>query len=118
MGRMDKIPVFLRKTVFEKVFSIAEYVNMTQEEKSMYNAALKRKWDNAAVLDYAVQTAKEEGIKEERARAEAEKREILLKAEAKERETVLALHGMGMQLADIAKAMGLSLEKVEQLLVG
>ena len=49
----------------------------------MYNAALKRKWGNAAVLDYAVRTAREEGInegiekgiKEERAKAEAEKLE-------------------------------------------
>ena len=30
----------------------------------MYNSALKRKWDNQNVLDYAVKTAKEEGIKE------------------------------------------------------
>jgi DNA-directed RNA polymerase specialized sigma24 family protein len=106
---MDKMPVFLRKTVFEKVFSIAEYVNMTKEDKSMYNAALKRKWDNAAVLEYAVQTAREEGMREERAKAEAEKRE-------ENRKTVVALHGMGLPLADIAKAVGLPQETVAQVL--
>jgi hypothetical protein len=103
------------------------WVNMTKEEKSMYNTALKHKWDNAAVLEYAVQTAREEGMREERAKAdareweiylkaEAEKREIYLKVEAEKRETVITLRSMGMQLADIAKAVGLSLEKVEQLL--
>jgi len=89
---------------------------MTKEEKSMYNTALKHKWDNAAVLEYAVQTAREEGMREERAKADAREWEIYLKAEAEKRETVITLRSMGMQLADIAKAVGLSLEKVEQLL--
>ncbi|MBC7553233.1 MAG: PD-(D/E)XK nuclease family transposase, partial [Taibaiella sp.] len=53
ISRMDKMPLFTRKTIFEKVFSIAEYVNMSKEEKTMYNSALKRKWDNQNVLDYA-----------------------------------------------------------------
>ena len=83
----------------------------------MYNAALKLKWGNAAVLDYAMQTAREEGInegiekgiKEERAKAEAEKLE-------EKRKTVLFLHGMGMQLVDIATAVGLSYEVVVRML--
>jgi predicted transposase/invertase (TIGR01784 family) len=107
MAGMDKIPVFLRKTVFEKVFSIAEYVNMTKEEKNMYNAALKRKWDNAAVLDYALKAAKEEGIKEEREKAEADKQKI-----------IVALYGRGMSIEDIAKIVGLPQETVERMLAG
>ena len=112
---MDKIPVFVRKTIFEKVFSIAEYSNMTREEKNMYNSALKRKWDNQNVLDYAVKTAKEEGMKEERAKAEAEKKKIILAAEAEKRKIVLALKKLGMPAKDIATAVGLALEEVEQL---
>lgn len=101
MSRMEKIPLFVRKTTFEKVFSIAEYSNMTKEEKTMYNAALKRKWDNQNVLDYAVKTAKEEGIKEG--------------ANAQKRETALTLKRMGMPVKDIVKAVGLSLKEVEKL---
>ena len=120
MSLLDKIPVFVRKTIFEKVFSIAEYSNMTKEEKTMYNGALKRKWDNQNVLDYAVKTAKEEGIEEgikkgiekgieqgtneERAKAEAEKRGIALE-----------LKRMGMPVADIARAVRLSEEEIERL---
>ena len=115
MSHMDKIPVFVRKTIFEKVFSIAEYSNMTREEKNMYNSALKRKWDNQNVLDYAVKTAKEEGMKEERAKAEAEKKKIILAAEAEKRKIVLALKKLGMPAKDIATAVGLALEEVEQL---
>ena len=77
---------------------------MTKEEKTMYNSALNRKWDNQNVLDYAVKTAKEEGIKEQRAKAEAEKQKI-----------VLALKKLGMAAKDIAKAVGLPLREVEQL---
>ncbi|MBC7553932.1 MAG: PD-(D/E)XK nuclease family transposase [Taibaiella sp.] len=103
---MDKMPVFMRKTIFEKVFSIAEYTNMTKEEKNMYNAALKRKWDAQNVLDYAVNTAKQEGKIEgkieERAKAEAEKRI-----------SALALRKMGLPVPDIAKALGLSEDEVK-----
>ena len=58
---MDKIPTYLRKPIFEKLFSIAEYTNLTKEEKAMYDNSMKYKWDNQNVLDYAVATAKAEG---------------------------------------------------------
>ena len=137
ISKMDKIPVFLRKTIFEKVFSIAEYSNMTKKEKTMYNTALKYKWDNQNVLDYAVMTAKEEGIKEERAKAEAEKRQfffqteeekrkilsqteeekrkILSENEEEKRQIALDLKKIGMATKDIARIVGLSTKEVEQL---
>ena len=61
MSQWDKIPVYLRKPIFEKLFSIAEYTNLTKEEKTMYDSSLKHKWDNKNVLDYAVK----EGIEKE-----------------------------------------------------
>ena len=64
MSSMDKIPVYLRKPIFEKLFNIAEYSNLTKEEKTMYDTSLKRKWDNKAVLDYAVNEAVKEATKE------------------------------------------------------
>ena len=66
MSGLNKIPVYLRKPIFEKLFDIAEYSKLTKEEKDMYDTNLKRKWDNKAVLDYA----KEEGRAEERAKAD------------------------------------------------
>ena len=66
MSRMNKIPVYLRKPIFEKLFNIAEYSNLTQEEKTMYDTSVKRKWDNKAVLDYAVNEAVKEATKEAR----------------------------------------------------
>jgi len=115
MGRMDKIPVFMRKTIFEKVFSIAEYSNMTREEKDMYNTALKRKWDNQNVLDYAVATAREEGRKEERAKAEAEKQKILLEAISQTMNIARQLKQRGFATIEIAAMVGLPEHEIEQL---
>jgi predicted transposase/invertase (TIGR01784 family) len=60
ISRMDKIPVYLRKPIFEKLFTIAAYTNLTKEEKVMYDNSMKYKWDNQNVLDYAVTTAVKE----------------------------------------------------------
>jgi predicted transposase/invertase (TIGR01784 family) len=64
MSRIDKIPLYLSKPIFEKLFNIAAYSNLTKEEKTMYDSNLKRKWDNKNVLDYAKKEGRIEGIKE------------------------------------------------------
>jgi hypothetical protein len=136
ISRMDKIPLFMRKTIFEKVFSIAEYSNMTKEEKTMYNAALKRKWDNHSVMVEAIRDAveKERAKAEEKlAKAEKEKEQLLLDVKEKERlllhvkerllleakaekkKSVEILKRMGMPVKDIAKVVGLSEKEIEQL---
>jgi len=66
----------------------------------MYNTALKRKWDNQSILDYAVNTVREE----ERAKAEAEKRT-----------SALILKKQGVPASDIAMALGLTIAEVESL---
>lgn len=53
MSKLDKIPLYLRKPIFEKLFNIAEYSKLNKKEKVMYDTNLKRKWDNQAALDYA-----------------------------------------------------------------
>lgn len=124
MSRLDMIPLFLRKTIFEKVFSIAEYSNMTKEEKTMYNSALKRKWDNQNVLDYAIKAAKEEGIKEgiergvERGIKEGIEKGVKkerAKADAEKHKSAQLLKLSGVPVKDIAHALGRSIKEVEQL---
>lgn len=98
---MNKIPVYLRKPIFEKLFNIAEYSNLTKEEKTMYDTSLKRKWDNKAVLDYAVNEAAKEAAKEAK---QEEKMEIA-------REMKMD----GISVEQIAKFTKLSIEKIEKL---
>ncbi|SDF81084.1 hypothetical protein SAMN05216464_1348, partial [Mucilaginibacter pineti] len=79
--------------VFEKLFSIAEYSNLTKEEKTMYDNSLKHKWDNKNVLDYAVKEAKLEEAKE-------------IAREMKKD---------GLPMAQIVKFTKLSVEEIEKL---
>jgi len=67
LSKMDKIPLFLRKPIFEKFFNVSEYCNLTREEKAMYDVELKRKWDRANILAYA----REQGMAEGEAKGEA-----------------------------------------------
>jgi predicted transposase/invertase (TIGR01784 family) len=104
MSRMEKIPVYLRKPIFEKLFSIAEYTNLTKEEKAMYDSSLKYKWDNKNVLDYAVQEADTKARKEERIKAFEEKIAI-----------VREMKKDGLPLAQVAKFTKLPIEEIEKL---
>lgn len=90
---MDKIPAYLRKPIFEKLLSIAEYTNLTKEEKTMYDSSLKYKWDNKNVLDYAVKEAK---LEEAMAIA-------------------LEMKKDGLPLAQISKFTKLPIEEIEKL---
>ncbi|EHQ29014.1 Rpn family recombination-promoting nuclease/putative transposase [Mucilaginibacter paludis] len=101
MSQWDKIPVYLRKPVFEKLFSIAEYTNLTKEEKTMYDSSLKYKWDNKNVIEYARQEGIEKGI-------EKGKHEEAI-AIAKE------MKKDGLPLAKIAKFTKISVSEIEKL---
>jgi len=105
MSRLDKIPVYLRKPVFEKLFSIAEYTNLTKEEKTMYDSSLKYKWDNKNVLDYAIKEGIEKGI--EKGIVEGEHKKAVAIAREMKRESISAVQ--------IAKFTGLSIEEIEKL---
>ncbi|WP_439242169.1 Rpn family recombination-promoting nuclease/putative transposase [Lonepinella sp. BR2474] len=61
MTKLDKLSPYLRKPIFEKLFNIAEYANFSKEEKNMYDVSLKRKWDEEAVMDYAVKQGVRQG---------------------------------------------------------
>ena len=101
MSQWDKIPVYLRKPIFEKLFSIAEYTNLTKEEKTMYDSNLKRRWDNKNVLDYAIKEGMEKGM--EKGRHE----EALAIARELKKE--------GLTIEFIAKTTKLSIQEIEKL---
>ena len=65
LSKMDKLPVYLRKPIFEKLFQIAEYTNLSKEEQAMYDSSLKYKWDNDNVREYEIKLAREDAKKEE-----------------------------------------------------
>ena len=101
MSRMDKIPAYLRKPIFEKLFSIAEYTNLTKEEKTMYDSSMKYKWDNKNVLDYALKEGMEKGKLEGKLE------------EAKE--IALEMKKDGLPFEQISKFTKLTIEEIEKL---
>ena len=64
MSRLDKLPLFSRKPVFQKLFKISEYSNLTTEEREMYDISMRHKWDYDNTIDYAKKVAREEGREE------------------------------------------------------
>jgi predicted transposase/invertase (TIGR01784 family) len=97
MSRMEKIPAYLRKPIFEKLFNIAEYSNLSKEEKTMYDSSLKYKWDNKNVLDYALKEGMEKGMHE------------------KALDIARELKKEGLATEFVAKITKLSIEEIEKL---
>ena len=54
LSQLNEMPELFNKPIFEKLFAVAEYSNLTKQEKIMYDSSMKYKWDNKNVLDYAV----------------------------------------------------------------
>jgi flagellar biosynthesis/type III secretory pathway protein FliH len=68
MGKLKKIPVFLHKKIFQKLFQIAEVANLKKEEYMAYEKNLMDKWTEYSVLKTAEDRGLERGL--ERGREE------------------------------------------------
>lgn len=62
MSRLKKIPVYLRRQIFQRVFQIAEISALTKEERMLYDASIKAKrdWDNTVA--WAAEQAAEQAV--------------------------------------------------------
>jgi len=108
MSEMDAIPKYLRKTIFEKVFDIAKYSNLTREEQEMYDASFKNKWDEYSIRTTAIMEGRQKGIQEGR----LEERK---KAEEEKLMFALNFKKSGLPTDVIAKNLGLTAEDIERL---
>ncbi|MDR0792200.1 MAG: Rpn family recombination-promoting nuclease/putative transposase [Chitinophagaceae bacterium] len=62
MWKVEKISVFLREKIFQKLFQIAEIANLKKEEYIMYEKDLMDKWTEYSVLKTAKERGREEGM--------------------------------------------------------
>ena len=129
MSSMDKIPTYLRKPIFEKLFNIAQFTNLTKEEKMLWDNNAKHRWDNKNVMDYAINEATEkatksgqekglkmglqEGIKEGIKQGLKEGIEQGVKQGI--RVAVLKMKMNGLSVQQIAEIMDLQLSEVEEI---
>lgn len=70
LSRASKIPAFMNKGIFSKVFSISEVSRLKQEERMAYEASLQDKWVWDSAISLAEKRAAEKARTEERAKAE------------------------------------------------
>ena len=118
---LDKIPDFMDKRVFQKIFKIAEMSKMTKEERELYHSDVKAKSDWSAGIRFAEKKAKAEGLKEglqEGLQKGLEKGRKQGFEEGELKKTVViaeSLKKKGMSVQDISEVTGLSIEDIELL---
>lgn len=121
LSKLNKIPAFLKKPVFSKLFDIAAVSNLNMEEKMAYDASLKEKWDLANSMDYVLKEGYERGIQQgiEKGIEQGIEKGIeqgIEKGRYQEKlNNALAMKKRGMDNNLISELLNLSLEQVEKL---
>ncbi|MFU1856649.1 PD-(D/E)XK nuclease family transposase [Sphingobacterium sp. NGMCC 1.201703] len=75
MSSLKGLSKYLRKPIFEKLFQLAEYSKLKPEEREMYNASLRNKWDAESIRssqEAQLKRAREKAIAEGRAEGKAQ----------------------------------------------
>ncbi|WP_276091054.1 Rpn family recombination-promoting nuclease/putative transposase [Pedobacter sp. JY14-1] len=98
-------PEYLNGPEFEQLFNLAKYTNLNREERAMYNRNMKYKWDNENVMDYAVKTARREGM-EQGLNEGLHKKAVEMASKLKAKE---------MSFSEIAELTGLSANEIKEL---
>ncbi|MFC6102800.1 Rpn family recombination-promoting nuclease/putative transposase [Olivibacter domesticus] len=100
LSKADKIPTFMNKRIFQRIFKIAELSNLTKEERMAYEASLQDKW----LWNSAMSLAEKKAAEQERSKADQEK---LVSAQS--------LKKAGVANHIIAESLKLPLTVVEKL---
>ena len=117
----QNIPELFKDEVFTHAFQVAELAKMDREDWERYEYSLKVFRDNKATYDYAVETAREEGLLEGMMVGKQEGRQegrLEGKQEGKQEEQrniARQAKMMGLDTSSIQQLTGLSLEEIENL---
>ena len=113
METLNRLPWAAQSAVFKKLESIADVSSMTRAERLQYDEALKKYRDTISVFE----GVRLEGIMEGQKKGRKEGMELGVLKGRKEglRQTARNLKSMGLGIADIQKATGLSEEEILEL---
>lgn len=109
MSQMEKIPLYLNKGIFEKLFKIAKLSKLTEEQRKIYESNLKAERDYESTIAFA---RKEEGKK---ARELGREEGIELGRLKEKLATALELKETGWSVDQISKITKLSIDEIEKL---
>jgi len=113
MNTLTKIPpIFKEDKHITQAFDVAEFLALDEDEQFAYQHDLKTRLDYKNAMDYAKETARENGLREGRAKGRKEgiekgkynkALEIAknLKASGVNRETIATVTGLSMEEIDI-----------------
>ena len=109
MEQLEHLSFKGQKALFVRLEELARIANMNKKERAEYEAALKIYRDNENVMDYAVTTARREGIEigEKRGLEKGRAEGILI--------TVRQMKQNGASVEFIKQCTGLSDEEIENL---
>ena len=109
MEQLEHLSFKGQKALFNRLEELARIANMNKKERAEYEAALKIYRDNENVMDYAVTTARREGIQigEKRGWEKGRAEGILI--------TARQMKQKGIALDLIQECTGLSNEEIENL---
>lgn len=99
LQKLDQIPKYLDKRIFSTIFKLAVITPLNKEDQMAYRTDWMREMDRKAVLDYAI----EEGMQKGR---EQGKMEMVRKL----------ITEFGFTVEQAAKAAGLSVKKVKEII--
>ena len=109
METLNRLPWAAQSAVFKKLESIADVGGMTRAERLQYDEALKKYRDTISVFEGVRMEGREEG------RKEGMELGVLKGRKEGLRQTARNLKSMGLGIADIQKATGLSEEEIRDL---
>ena len=137
MEALNRMPFAAKDSVFAKIAQIADISALSKEERMKYDEGIRKYRDTICVMDYAIESGLKKGfdkglkegravgikegraagIKEGRAEGRAEGRsEGMAEGEKKGRyEVAKNLLAMGLSVASVMQATGLSKDEVSQL---
>ena len=109
MEALNRLPWEAQSPIFKRLGEIAEISQLSTEDRIKYDAAIQWYRDNAFLLEGAEEVGLQKGMKKGLEQGRAEGRTEGLK------ETARNLKSMGLGVADIQKATGLSEEEIREL---
>ena len=118
LSRLDKIPVFLRKKVFQKVFKIAEIANLTKEERMFYQSKAQIEFDYNNAVAFAAEKLAQELAAERVEKLAGEMAEKLAGEMAEKLAGEMAEKLAGEMAEKLAGEMAEKLAELEELKAG
>ena len=110
LHRLEKMPVFLNKRIFQKIFNLAEVGKLNKKERMSYDRALKARRDYNNTINYAKEEAMREGKAEGLAEGKAEGKAETIRA------NVINMYQKELTIETIAEIVNLSVDDVHKII--